>query len=122
MNTQTIFIQGLRVDAQIGVHAHEKHRVQPLALDAEIQVSEHCFRPAHDRIDEVFDYQSLRNAMIAVVNAGHIHLLETLADRVIQTILQLPDVQSVRLRISKFTAFDDCQAVGVEVFRTRLPS
>ncbi len=122
MDTQTIFIRGLRVDAQIGIHAHEKQCVQPLELDADIQVGAHRFRPTHDRIEEVFDYQTLRDAMLAVVHAGHTHLLETLADRIMHRILQLPDVQSVRLRISKFTAFDDCQAVGVEVFRTRTPS
>lgn len=120
-STQSIFIQGLRIDARIGVHAHEKGRVQPLSLDAEIQVSDAKFHPSKDRLDEVFDYQAVRNTVREVVDSGHIHLLETLADRVIERLLAMPEVQRVRVRISKFTAFSDCDAVGVEVVRSRQP-
>jgi dihydroneopterin aldolase len=120
MDTQSIFIKGLRIDAQIGVHAHEKNRFQPLKLDADILISDSRFRPSRDRLDEVFDYQTIRAAMIDVVREdGHIHLLETLADRVIERLLAMGDVQAVRVRISKFTAFDDCDSVGVEVFRRK---
>lgn len=120
MDTQSIFIKGLRIDAQIGVHAHEKNRFQPLKLDADILISDSRFHPSRDKLSEVFDYQTIRAAMIEVVREdGHIHLLETLADRVIGRLLSMPDVQAVRVRISKFTAFDDCDAVGVEVFRRK---
>jgi len=119
MDTQAIFIQGLRIDARIGVHAHEKGRVQPLKLDAEILISDSRFHPSRDRLEEVFDYQTIRAAMIEVVNDGHIHLLETLADRVIERLLGLRDVHAVRVRIHKYTAFDDIDAVGVEVFRRK---
>jgi dihydroneopterin aldolase len=120
MDTQSIFIKGLRIDARIGVHAHEKNRFQPLKLDADILISDARFHPARDKLDEVFDYQKIRAAMIDVVREdGHIHLLETLADRVIERLLAMGDVQAVRVRISKFTAFDDCDSVGVEVFRRK---
>ena len=119
MDTQSIFIRGLRVDAQIGVHAHEKNRTQPLKLDADVQIADSRFRPSRDRLDEVFDYQAIRSAMIAVVRDGHIHLLETLADRVIERLLAMPDVRAVRVRVHKYTAFDDVEEVGVEVFRRR---
>lgn len=119
MDTQSIFIKGLRIDAQIGVHAHEKNRFQPLKLDAEILIADSRFHPSRDRLDEVFDYQTIRAAMIEVVQDGHIHLLETLADRVIERLLSMGDVQAVRVKISKFTAFEDCDAVGVEVFRRK---
>jgi dihydroneopterin aldolase len=120
-NTQTVFIQGLRIDARIGVFAHEKNRLQPLELDLELEVSDARFHPAHDRLDEVFDYQAARTAILEVAADGHIHLLESFADRVLKRVLVLPDVRAARVRISKFTAFDDCQAVGVEVTR-RNPS
>jgi dihydroneopterin aldolase len=120
MDTQSIFIKGLRIDARIGVHAHEKDRFQPLKLDADILIDDSRFRPSRDRLEEVFDYQTIRKAMIDVVREdGHIHLLETLADRVIERLLAMADVRAVRVRISKFTAFDDCDSVGVEVFRRR---
>jgi len=119
MDTQTIFIEGLRIDARIGVHAHEKGRVQPLELDAEIRIADARFHPSRDRLDEVFDYQTIRAAMIEVVERGHIHLLETLADRVIERLLSMGDVRAVRVRVRKFTAFDDVRAVGVEMYRSK---
>ena len=119
MDTQSIFIKGLRIDARIGVHAHEKNRFQPLKLDADILISDTRFRPSRDRLDEVFDYQTIRAAMIEVVRDGHIHLLETLADRVIERLLAMPDVVSVRVRVHKYTAFDDVEEVGVEVTRRK---
>jgi dihydroneopterin aldolase len=122
VDTQSIFIRGLRIDARIGVHAHEKGRVQPLKLDAEIAISDSRFHPSRDRLDEVFDYQTIRAAMIEVVEDGHIHLLETLADRVIARLLALPEVHAVRVRIHKFTAFPDVDEVGVEVFRRKPPA
>jgi 7,8-dihydroneopterin aldolase/epimerase/oxygenase len=117
--TQSIFITGLRIDARIGVHAHEKGRYQPLKLDAEIDISDAKFHPARDRLEEVFDYQAARAAIIAVIDHGHIHLLETLAERVIARLFDMPDVHAVKVRITKFTAFDDCDAVGVQVYRRR---
>jgi dihydroneopterin aldolase len=119
MNTQVIFIQGLRIPAPIGVYDHEKTHPQPLQIDAEITVAETRFRPQADNLGEVFDYQALRTTLIQVTQAEHIHLLETLADRLIHAVFALPDVHTVRLRISKFTAFPDCQAVGIEVFRAK---
>lgn len=119
MDTQTIFVRGLRIDARIGVHDHEKTRTQPLSLDAELQVADRRFHPARDRLEEVFDYQTIRQAMIEVVQDGHIHLLETIADRVVTRLLALPDVESARVRVHKYTAFEDVQEVGVEVMRRR---
>ena len=34
-----IFVTGLKVDAHIGVYAHEKGRAQPLLIDAELDVA-----------------------------------------------------------------------------------
>ena len=121
MDTQSIFVRGLRVDANIGVHAHEKGRTQPLKLDAELQIADARFHPSRDKLAEVFDYQTIRTAMIEVVRDGHIHLLETLADRVIERLLAMPDVVSVRVRVHKYTAFDDVEEVGVEVTRRKQP-
>lgn len=119
MDTQSIFIQGLRIDARIGVHAHEKNRTQPLKLDAELQIADTRFHPSRDRLEEVFDYQTLRAAMIEVVRDGHINLLETLADRVAGRLLALPDVHAVRVRVHKYTAFEDVEEVGVEIHRRK---
>lgn len=119
--TQEVFIEGLRIDARIGVFDHEKEGTQPLEVDLTLEVDGARFRPAHDRLSEVFDYQGARAAVLQVASEGHIHLLETFADRTLDRLLALPDVRSARIRVRKFTAFDDCAAVGVVVQRARQP-
>jgi dihydroneopterin aldolase len=114
---QTVFLQGLRIDAEIGVFEHEKGHTQPLEIDLQVQIDANRFAPRRDRLDEVFDYQALRAAVREVAAAGHIHLLETFADRVLDRILALADVRGARIQVSKFTAFNDCRAVGVIVQR-----
>lgn len=114
---QTAFVKGLRLDAQIGVFDHEKGRTQPLEVDLEVRVNAARFEPRQDRLDEVFDYQALRTVVLTVAQAGHIQLLETFAARVLDQVLALPDVRGARLRVSKFTAFEDCAAVGVQIER-----
>jgi dihydroneopterin aldolase len=114
---QTAFVRGLRLDAQIGVFDHEKGRTQPLEVDLEVRVNAARFAPQHDRLEEVFDYQALRAVALDVAQGGHIQLLETFAARVLDRVLALPDVLGARLRVSKFTAFEDCTAVGVLVER-----
>jgi len=117
--TQQVFIEGQRIDARIGVFDHEKHGTQPLEVDLTLEVDGTRFRPTQDRLSEVFDYQAARAAVLQVAGEGHIHLLETFADRTLDRLLALPDVRSARIRIRKFTAFDDCAAVGVVVQRAR---
>ena len=114
---QTTFLRGLRLEAQIGVFDHEKGRTQPLEVDLEVRVNAARFAPQQDRLDEVFDYQALRTVVLTVAQAGHIQLLETFAARVLDRVLALPDVLGARLRVSKFTAFEDCAAVGVLIER-----
>jgi len=114
---QNAFVKGLRIDAQIGVFDHEKGRTQPLEVDLEVRVNAARFEPQQDQLDEVFDYQALRAVVLNVAQAGHIQLLETFACRVLDRVLALPDVLGARLRVSKFTAFEDCAAVGVMVDR-----
>jgi dihydroneopterin aldolase len=114
---QTVFLQGLRIQAEIGVFDHEKGHTQALEVDLQVQIDAARFAPRHDRLNEVFDYQALRAAVLDVAAGGHIHLLETFADRTLERVLALPDVRGARIQVSKFTAFADCRAVGVIVQR-----
>ena len=87
--------------------------------DAELQIADTRFHPSRDKLDEVFDYQTIRTAMIEVVRDGHINLLETLADRVVERLLAMAEVRAVRVRVHKYTAFDDVEEVGVEIHRRK---
>ena len=75
-----IFLRNYVLDANIGVHAHEKNGAQRIALNVDVFVPLALSTPRHDRIHEVVDYDFIRLAISHRVEQGHINLQETLID------------------------------------------
>lgn len=117
--TRRIFFTQLSLDARIGILEHELRATQPLHIDAEFDVS--VTQPVRDtNIRTVLDYRQLRQTILDECTRAHVNMLETLIERVMDTLMhQYPDVQRVKMRISKPNAFSDCAAVGIEVQRER---
>lgn len=119
LNCRKLFLRRLEVQVQMGVHAFEKEAPQRLWIDVELYVPYAHSTPHRDHIDEVVDYDFVRDAVAHRIAQGHIELQETLCDDLAQTLLQHPGVQAVRLSTSKPDVYPDTQAVGVEVFRIK---
>ncbi len=119
MSTRRIFFSRLALDARIGILEHELRATQPLHIDAEIDID--VPRQLNDNdISSVLDYRKLREAIIEECTRAHIHLVESLGEMIANRLLKdFPEVQKVRLRISKPMAFADCDAVGIEVVTGR---
>lgn len=114
MNTTTIFFERLAVEARIGILPRELKNTQRIYIDAEISVQP----PAaidDNNINSVLDYRLLRQAIIEECTREHVHLVEALGEMITQRLLaDFNDVLAIKLRISKPSAFDDCDAVGIE--------
>ena len=119
MPTRRIFIKNLVVDASIGILDHELAHRQPLHIDAEFDAA--ITRTVDDAdIDSVLDYRQLRQALIEVSTLHHTNLLETLVERLAERIQnEFPAIERVKIRVSKPQAFPDCDAVGIEIERSR---
>jgi 7,8-dihydroneopterin aldolase/epimerase/oxygenase len=116
---RVIRLQRLKVMASIGVLAHELTTMQAVLFDAELVLSRAGLQPDATRIDSVLDYRQVRSIIIEEAQRQHIALVEALVDRIAVRLLQMEKVISVRLAAYKPQAFDDCDAVGVEVFVQR---
>ncbi|MFA5663911.1 dihydroneopterin aldolase [Castellaniella sp.] len=114
MNTRMILLQGLHLQASIGMLAHERSARQPLTVDAWFEVR--ADTPVDDRdLATVLDYRLLRSTLIDEITQDHTDLLETLVQRCLQRILAgFPEVLHARIRICKPDAFEDCDAVCIE--------
>lgn len=119
MPTRRIFFQQLALDARIGILEHELRATQPLHIDAEFDVD--IQEEVDDnRLQSVLDYRLLRKTLVDECTREHVHLLETLSERLVQRIFtDFPDVRLVKIRVSKPLAFSDCAAVGIELQRSR---
>ncbi|MER1966869.1 dihydroneopterin aldolase [Castellaniella sp. GW247-6E4] len=118
-HTRRILLEGLRVQARIGMLDHERLAPQTILFHAEFDTD--ARRPVNDHdIGSVLDYRGLREALIDEATRGHIDLLESLVDRCLERILrQFPGVLRAKIRISKPDAFPDCDAVAIEQDRAR---
>ena len=114
MNTITIFFERLAIEARVGVLPRELKNTQRIYVDAEISVQQTQDIDDLD-IKTVLDYRLLRQAIIEECTRKHVHLVEALGQIISQRLISdFDEVAAVKLRISKPSAFDDCDAVGIE--------
>ena len=72
---------------------------------------------AADRLETVLSYEDVANAIRAIVAEGHVHLIETLAERVAAVCLSDSRVSKVLVRIEKPDIFADIATVEIEIER-----
>ena len=113
-----VFVRDLVVQAEIGVHRHEKRRRQPVRINIDLTVKEST-QPLDDRVGNVVDYETLVEGVRAVIEAGHINLVETLAEQIAGLALFDNRVLSARVRVEKLQVMKDAESVGVEIERRR---
>jgi len=116
-----IFLRNYVVDANIGIHEHEKKGSQRLALNVDLFVALSMSTPRHDRLHEVVDYDFVRLTIKRRIEQGHIHLQETLVDELARAMLAHPAVRAVRVASEKPDVYPDVDAVGIEVFHFKAP-
>ncbi|HWK32754.1 MAG TPA: dihydroneopterin aldolase, partial [Hyphomicrobium sp.] len=111
-----IFVRNFVLPIAIGVYDEEQGITQKVGFSIEAEVAAGV-SPKGDDLDEVPSYDELTGAVKAVVAAGHINLVETLAARIAERCLADKRIVSVRVRVEKLERGPD--AVGVEIVRPR---
>jgi dihydroneopterin aldolase len=115
-----MFLRGLTVQARIGIHDFELQAPQRLIIDIDVYVELVQHTPQADHIREVVDYDFLRDVVHRRVARGHINLQETLCDDVLNEILLHPAVRAAQVSTRKPDVYPDCEAVGVQTFKSRI--
>jgi dihydroneopterin aldolase len=110
-----LFLRDHAVAARIGVHDFEKRAPQRLLINVELYVPLAVSRPQHDRIDEVVDYDFIRDRVAERLARGPIELQETLCDDLLAAMLAHPQVKAARVSTEKPDVYPDCAGVGCEV-------
>ena len=112
---QILTLNGLRFDANLGILDHEKIKLQPIQVDAELNLGTQPLLPSDDEILHVLDYRKVRQIIITECTAVHVNLLESLIGKLALRLMQLNGVIGVRVKIAKLEIFSDCEvAIRVE--------
>ena len=116
MDCRRLFLSNYEIYINIGVHDFEKRGEQRVLINVDLFVPLVENTPTHDSLEEVVDYDFMRQSIVERVSKGLIHLQETLCDDVAKIMLKHPRVRAVRVSTAKPDVYPDCDAVGVEIF------
>jgi dihydroneopterin aldolase len=86
VTSDRIELRGLRFDAFVGVLPHEHDAAQPIEIDLDV-VCDLAPAGRSDALGDTVDYGGLCDAVEGVVSAGHVELLEALAERMAAAVL-----------------------------------
>ena len=120
-----VFLRDLLFSAAIGVYAHEHGVRQRIRVNVDLGVADDGARGlsrgavGRDDLARVVDYATIAGRVGEIVNAGHVQLVETLAERIAEACLSDPRVALARVRVEKLDVLPDGATAGVEVERRR---
>ncbi len=115
-NCRRLFLRNYEVMINIGVHDFEKKGEQRVLFNVDLFIPMAESTPQHDQLEEVVDYDFMRETIAQRMAKGHIQLQETLCDDIARAMLLHPKVKAVRVSTEKPDVYPDCESVGVEVF------
>ena len=112
-----VFVNRLAVEASIGIHPHERENKQTIWLTIDAGVLEDGATP--EAIGDVVCYEDMCRIATALASDGHIDLVETLAERIADRLMEDPRLVQIRVQIEKPQAIDQAASVGIAISRLR---
>ncbi|RYY78084.1 MAG: dihydroneopterin aldolase [Moraxellaceae bacterium] len=114
-----VIIEGLQVDAVIGVFDWERQIRQPVVIDLELGCD--IRRAAQtDDIQDAINYKAVCDEISQLIIDTQAQLIERLAELIAQYILEhYLAVQQIKVTVRKPTAITNTTAVGIIIERNR---
>lgn len=114
-----VIIEGLQVDAVIGVFDWERQILQPLIVDLELGC-DICRAAQTDNIEDAVNYKAVCDLVSDLIIDTKAQLIERLAVLICNKILaEYPAVQQIKVTVRKPTAITNTTAVGICIERNR---
>lgn len=115
--TDFVKVNGLKVEAVIGVFDWERVITQPLVIDVTMATD---IREAasSDDIDHAINYKAVCDDITQWCQQAKAMLIETLAELIAQNVLQKYATTQVTVTVAKPTAIKEADYVAVQITRT----
>ena len=111
-----VYIRELEVSTIIGIFEWEREQRQVVSLDLEMG-SDIATAAATDTIENALDYKAVAKRLIDFIEKSEFFLVETLAERVADILVNEFNVPWVKLRLGKPGAVTGSKDVGVIIER-----
>jgi len=114
-----VIIEGLQVDAVIGVFDWERQILQPVIVDLELGC-DICRAAQTDNIEDAVNYKAVCDLISDLIIDTKAQLIERLAVLICDKILaEYSAVQQIKVTVRKPTAITNTTAVGICIERNR---
>ena len=111
-----IFLHDLTIETIIGIYDWERKEKQSIILDLDMG-ADIASAARTDAIEDTLNYKAVAKRLIEFVGDSDFQLVETLAERVAEIVLDEFDVKWLRLRVNKKGAVRYAGDVGVVIER-----
>ena len=114
----TLFLEDIVRSVDIGVHDYEIGNPQRVRFDIYVLISG-VEDPENDIIEDVLNYEYLLNSLEKVLLKHRFSLLESLANNLLDSILQPESVESATVVITKLDVLEGDGSLGCSMTRTK---
>ncbi len=111
-----IYINDLCIDTVIGVYDWERRVKQKVIIDLEM-ATDIRKAAASDSLDDTLNYKAVAKRLLDFVGNSEYQLVETLAERIAEIVLNEFNVPWLRLRLNKQGALRGARDVGIIIER-----
>lgn len=111
-----VFIDGLRVDAVIGIYDWERAMTQSIVIDMALFTDIQAVVQSQD-LSQGVNYQAVSEWVGQWVREEKFELLETLVETIAQRLLDRLPVSKITIKAVKPNAITTAAAVGVQITR-----
>ncbi len=115
-----IFLRGLEIETIIGIYEWEREIKQTVILDLEM-ATDIQKAAASDDIEHTINYKAVAKRLIHFVENSDFFLVETLAEKITEIILNEFSVPWVKLILNKKGAIRGASDVGIIIERGKCP-
>jgi dihydroneopterin aldolase len=116
--TDCVFLKDYVVPVEIGAYAHEHGHTQRVRFNVEAEVSRVTVL---DDMRSVFSYDVIMDAIKMILGGGHIALVETIAERLAESVLLHERVRVVSVQVEKLDVAPGVVGVRIRRERAHLP-
>jgi dihydroneopterin aldolase len=113
-----VMIEGLQVDAMVGIYAFEHEQPQPLIIDVTMAWDNRAAAQS-EQITDALDYDRVSTAITQLIVSQSWQLIETVAERIATIVLNDFGVSHVMVKVAKPKAVAAARQVAVVIERQR---
>jgi dihydroneopterin aldolase len=112
-----VYIRELEIETIIGIYDWEREKKQTVSLDLEMGTDISLAASSED-IENTLDYKAVAKRLIEFIEGSEFFLVETMAEKIAQIVLEEFSVPWLKLRLGKPGAVTGSKDVGVIIERT----